>query len=1563
VQGTKEEFTMKGKLLGLSFLFLFLFVVANVSAEELPYWIEHDNSNGYTQTSNIWVNVSNTNKTLYVYYNGNSVNTKNNGNLVFPFFDDFIGGEINSSVSIANKTGGNLSFSGSIANFTAPSTNKHNIIRSKVPINCETAHAYMLGVGAYGWVGFGGIPYFNASYYGWPTPYTNQRTDGYITQAPASTPNTNMLTALTGYSTFTVNKNATNVTGYTYNSTTSRHNVTTSTNPITNKYVYVGTTNSGTALVDYFFCSNWNVNFTITKSYGVEENGSWTVNGITYDKRKALNLSSNINTSSYLTGYQIPIPYSQFNNSNISVYEYDPTPTDLIEISSPTAQNYTTQNVMINISNKTSMANIDEIWYNWNGTNVTYTEPINLTFTAGEHTLETWANNTAGTEQNVNVTFAVYTPPSESDITQPEDLVFGYYTLTWTESIVDYGTIDYYNVSFFGDTEYEVYSGALLTTSWNTTEIPNQEGYLQMEVCSDVGLCNVTTTTNFTINNFNVTLVEPSGNGTFVGDTYFEIVRDGTDAIWCDLYGDSDVLTSKILYNGTNNWNGTTSLISTVTEVYVECYMVGYSSVVTTQVIDFAINNTVYTLDYEKDLIGYGNVFNTPQNLFYDTDGDLNIIFFSLLNETEYFNVIKVNSTDVITHYSTELVRPMNYMNVFIEESETIVMMFNSTGNGRIMAHLYPNGTTTINTYAFDNFTVVDRSEMLEPAQIINTNGLPGIAGGFYLIPIPNSTTSWHMFKKVVGSDTLTNTTQTFRGYSIGTSLKANDFTDWYVAGGNPVTTANVQLLSFDGTTFTQIINASVDASMFINDTYKTKVRFSESHFVIFQESDAGKPFVVFNLINDSSKYTINKKIEKMTPALYINDDIFSYLTSAEYTYEIFLTNGTFNVPAGVTKVELLVVAGGGGGGYRTGGTTYPGGGGGGGLIYIPEYSVTPGQAIPVTIGTGGIGGWNTTFSRGLNGGNSTFGSLLALGGGGGGGLTQKSGNDGGSGGGGYSESGSKGQAGMGLQTSQAGSSGTYGYGNNGSAGLSASPYTAGGGGGAGGVGTRPTGGSGLFVLSNIYAIGGTGYAGGSHAQDNTGNGGNGASADNSNGRNGGSGIVIVKYKTTGGSYAICNDNGVVNCTWYTTAQYGFDVPMDHYPLSAQYINDGTNKVTYGKTYGGDPLKFVYNENLYDAKFQCLDEMAEHNLVFNFTVMNSGLGTVYQVNNNMLGYVIPSTLLGVGLKDIETTCNTSVARGYFLGLDDNYLMDFYGLEESKGLYYTINIVNAFGNPVPGVYLTAQRFSPSKTAFTTIQQEVTDTNGDAIFFLEPTIPYKLLVIQDNVTIATLSFVPGSSANIELSLGSTANPVPFTDGDLVFDDVTFGVTPYVSFFTEDLNITYTVSSAESKLDEVGMIITKKNSSGTYTVYNNSLNSPAGASFDYTFNSTGSYVVTYYFNHEDYDIYQNVLLYQYGRNSSMSLISEGLLDVGFSGWAYYLFAVVISGLVIGFMSRYSWEGASIMGLLILWAFSIFAPAGMYITEFALADGGVWYIGFIEVTTLTTLVVLALLYRRSTV
>ena len=150
--------------------------------------------------------------------------------------------------------------------------------------------------------------------------------------------------------------------------------------------------------------------------------------------------------------------------------------------------------------------------------------------------------------------------------------------------------------------------------------------------------------------------------------------------------------------------------------------------------------------------------------------------------------------------------------------------------------------------------------------------------------------------------------------------------------------------------------------------------------------------------------------------------------------------SGNFTVPANVYAVDVLVVAGGGGGGAWVGG-----GGGAGGVIYREGYQVTPGSTVAYSVGAGGTGEYNpgsyTGMPRATNGGNSTFGSITAIGGGYGGSWSPYPAQSGGSGGGnGYSYAGAAGTAGQGFRGGQG-------------RGDSPNGYPTGGGGGAGGPG------------------------------------------------------------------------------------------------------------------------------------------------------------------------------------------------------------------------------------------------------------------------------------------------------------------------------------------------------------------------------------------------------------------------------------------------------------------------------------------------------------------------------
>ena len=264
-----------------------------------------------------------------------------------------------------------------------------------------------------------------------------------------------------------------------------------------------------------------------------------------------------------------------------------------------------------------------------------------------------------------------------------------------------------------------------------------------------------------------------------------------------------------------------------------------------------------------------------------------------------------------------------------------------------------------------------------------------------------------------------------------------------------------------------------------------------------------------------------------------------SYINTGTYTTEIFTSSGSVTIPVGVTNVQVLVVAGGGGGG----GGWQGGGGGAGGLISSSSFPVSPG-VYSVTVGNGGTGEINGSLPT--NGGNSTFSTLVAIGGGFGAGEPNYGPTSGGSGG-----AGSHG----GTLT---GANGTSGQGNNGGNGISDgtfSVYAGGGGGGAGGVGanaassTTSAGNGGPGITSSIsgssvcYAGGGGGSirsgtqgtstcGGGAGGQPdgnngvaNTGGGGGSGSGNGgpSTAGNGGSGIIIIKYLNTGSALHVAS--------------------------------------------------------------------------------------------------------------------------------------------------------------------------------------------------------------------------------------------------------------------------------------------------------------------------------------------------------------------------------------------------------------------------------------------------------
>jgi hypothetical protein len=107
-------------------------------------------------------------------------------------------------------------------------------------------------------------------------------------------------------------------------------------------------------------------------------------------------------------------------------------------------------------------------------------------------------------------------------------------------------------------------------------------------------------------------------------------------------------------------------------------------------------------------------------------------------------------------------------------------------------------------------------------------------------------------------------------------------------------------------------------------------------------------------------------------------------VSAVKQRFTTFFTSGTYSwtAPSDVSNVDYLIV--GGGGGSATGDQYRAGGGGGGGQVKIGRVSVVPGTTYTVIVGAGGAGSEPDVRPDGISGENTSFISIVALGGGGG---------------------------------------------------------------------------------------------------------------------------------------------------------------------------------------------------------------------------------------------------------------------------------------------------------------------------------------------------------------------------------------------------------------------------------------------------------------------------------------------------------------------------------------------------------------------------------------------------
>jgi hypothetical protein len=516
--------------------------------------------------------------------------------------------------------------------------------------------------------------------------------------------------------------------------------------------------------------------------------------------------------------------------------------------------------------------------------------------------------------------------------------------------------------------------------------------------------------------------------------------------------------------------------------------------------------------------------------------------------------------------------------------------------------------------------------------------------------------------------------------------------------------------------------------------------------------------------------------------------------------------SGNWTIPANVSQIGVLVVAGGGGSGAHSTLTNTAGGGGGaGGLIFIEGYVISSyNGTIPFVIGSGGAGAGDTNV-KGQNGGNSTFGNLIAIGGGGGGSSANRPGVNGGSGGGGGLTGSNYGTGGATIQPATNDGYFSTGFGN---AGASSDSGGAGGGGGSGGAGGVTAGGVGLDVWGVNYAKGGGATNTGTDARANRGDGGRSQGVTSSaSGRPGTGGTIVIRYfydfftitlKDADTNATINDFNATINGVTYSTTN----------GLLFTNINSSNttpiNVIVSSQGYAS----FLY-QNVVPNDVKNLQALA-YQPTFVINVYNENNGTLLNQNVTAIFYTNTTSFTRTINNGTATYTNTTIipdgdyeisfsSTGYtFRVYQANYNQDFlltlnvYLLPDTSSTAVFTLEDRETRNSVSDAQVSIQRFING--TLTTISVVKSDITGRFPFTYADNIEYKFTALKTGYEIKQWTLNPVSFPAYTILMDSIGS-VGYTGEQ--FSGVNFLVSTGEVVEGTTIPLNASVSSAEGNL----------------------------------------------------------------------------------------------------------------------------------------------------------------------
>jgi len=442
--------------------------------------------------------------------------------------------------------------------------------------------------------------------------------------------------------------------------------------------------------------------------------------------------------------------------------------------------------------------------------------------------------------------------------------------------------------------------------------------------------------------------------------------------------------------------------------------------------------------------------------------------------------------------------------------------------------------------------------------------------------------------------------------------------------------------------------------------------------------------------------------------------------------------------------------------------------------------------------------------------------------------------------------------------------------------------------------------------------------------------------------------VFYGKEGTTDYAFS-CNFAGAGECIKNDATNYLGSSTIIYRGVITSMTRDGVEDVIKGQIAAGSSYTTLfYNLNRFDAKLACYDEVNLNILKGNFRIQSGTYGVAMTPGTEAWAFAISSTPFGSGIKQIYSFCQNGTSRQYFptsINQTDTFSLN----DTSPNAYYTFLVQDCFAQPVSNALVTARRFLNDRQNWTIIEQAYSSVGGDAVLFLEPITTYQMTVLAPDGITNNFVFIPSTTASTTIPMACASQTINVTPTvEHVYQNLSYRIMAKTvngtiitnGMTNQSFNISFNTSSP-GYIYWTNMQIWKTDGSGErVNIYNETVNTSTGTYRTFFFNSTSGAAY--------YDMYMEInTLKSITNTSNLSTANESQrvtitarayvqlvpynavikdlrinINSAFCGanydgksacggaWAWIFISTVITMLVVGYVSRFTLDGAGIIG-----------------------------------------------------